>query len=185
MPRFALTFSFSVVVLGEVVGGRKHYIFAFSRSIFPLLFGRKYFEVDCLHEVKIDEFLGMDLRVCVAELEELSVDGLIFHFKIGLGGDVVAEVGPDDVVVVDLIDDFACFFHGLDDKLDLILKVLGLADLYLQQVVLQDLLALLRILPDLFLQLDQPQVRIDETIQVGLVALQICDLQSHFLSFLL
>jgi hypothetical protein len=80
------------------------------------------------------------------------VGGLIIAgIVIGLGGDVVLEVGPNGFLIVELIDDFACLLDGLDDELDLVIQVIYLLDLDLYEVVLQNLLAPLRITPDALL----------------------------------
>lgn len=38
-----------------------------------------------------------------------------------MGGDVVAEVGPNSVLVVDLVYNLPCLLNGLDDELHFLL----------------------------------------------------------------
>lgn len=48
--------------------------------------------------------------------------GSFFFEGVGfsLGGDVVMEVGPDGLLIIELIDNLPCLLYGLDDKFNLI-----------------------------------------------------------------
>jgi hypothetical protein len=135
-------------------GGRQesgHPALALPRLL-PLLLQAANDEVVCLNHFESGQFSRHNYSLRVGSAKRGRVGGLIIAgIVIGLGGDVVLEVGPNGFLIVELIDDFACLLDGLDDELDLVIQVIYLLDLDLYEVVLQNLLAPLRITPDALL----------------------------------
>lgn len=112
------------------------------------------------------------------------VGGFLIGGDVGLRGDVVLKVGPDGLLVVELVDDFPGFLDGLDDELDLVVEVVDLLDLDLQHVVLEDLLAALGVLSHALLQLHQLQLRLHEAFNADGIVLEAGQFQLQLLIFL-
>ena len=112
------------------------------------------------------------------------VGGLLISGDFRLGGDVILKVGPNGLLIVELIDDFPCLFDGLDDELDLVVEVVDLLYLDLEHVVFEDLLAALGVLANALLQLHQLQLRLHEPLDPDWVVLEARQLQLQLLVLL-
>lgn len=92
---------------------------------------------------------------CAGKSNNGSVYPSILSIGFSLSGYIVVEVGEDDILVIDFIDDLSSLLDSLDDEIDLVLQIFDLADFNVDEIVLEHLLAALRILLHLLLQIHQ------------------------------
>ena len=155
VPRFK-PFLLLLLVEPTQALAHKHHIFAITiGTVFLLSLEPPNPQLQRITVRQSGMLASVGLSVAGAGPDYCSVDSLIIGVVVSLGGDVVVEVGEDDILVVDFLDDFSGLLNCLDDEVDLVIDVFDLADFHVDEVVFEHLLAATGVLLGLLLQLRQ------------------------------
>jgi len=96
--------------------------------------------------------IGLSFRV--DKFDVRCVDAFILSIVFGLGGDVVVEIGENNVFVIYFVNDFSSFFDSFNDEVDLFRQIFYLSYLDVDEVVFEHFFASIRVGLDLFLELN-------------------------------
>ena len=116
-------FHFVVSLLGQfpqIHCCGEHHILAFPEGLLLFLL-RQHLDQHSIDKVKSNVVFGMSFYFDAVGFEGGGVRPFLFCLQVGLGADVVGQVGPGHVFIVDFVNDFSGFFDGFDDELYFVL----------------------------------------------------------------
>lgn len=135
-------------------------------------------------DIEASEICREEGCFCVGHASDGCVGGFFIGGHFGLRGDVILEVGPYCLLIVELIDDLSGLFDGFDDELDLVVEIVDLLYLDLQHVVLEDLLAAFGVGADILFQFQQLEMRLHEAFNPDGIVFEVGEFELQFLIFL-
>jgi len=152
----------------------EHNVFAITVDIVPpLTFQSSNFELNCVLVRQKSMFAVVGQGFLVNKPDKSSVDPFILSNIVGLCRNVVVEVGEDEILIVNFIDDLPRLLNRLDDEVDLIPQVFELANFDVDQVIFEHFFAPRWVLLDLLLQLDQLYGHFQVVLKVERLFLQV------------